>query len=166
MTVRPRNYFATLRGAFWWHLRAGARRYLTFGIFGGARKALHRSLAMPLEGGEGGGSRENHAKRFFCTQGSNPEEFEDRGKQKKFDIIMTFVIFALPAPGNAREAVPGALGGTVPLGVVEVTASAKTMPNDFPDDCATSEPLCYTQDSFWEESGRRGKQISGIRYFR
>ena len=47
----------------------------------------------------------------------------------------------------------------------ELAAAAKTMPNEFADVCATSEPLCYTQDSFWEEFWSRGKQISGIRDF-
>ena len=50
--------------------------------------------------------------------------------------------------------------------VGKVTAAAKTVANDFPDDSATSESLCDTQDSFWEESGGRGKQISDLRDFR
>ena len=40
------------------------------------------------------------------------------------------------------------------------------MRNDFPDDSATSKSLCDTQDSFWEESEARGKQIPDIRDFR
>ena len=53
----------------------------------------------------------------------------------------------------------------VPLGVGKVPGAAKSVRNDFPDDSATSESLCDTQDSFWEESEARGKQISDIRDF-
>ncbi len=46
------------------------------------------------------------------------------------------------------------------------TAAAKIPPDDFPDDFATSESLCDTQDSFWQESEVQGKQISVIQDFR
>ena len=94
-----------------------------------------------------------------CIQRSILEEFWGRGKQ-----ISHFRDFrSPPAPGDARETFLGALGGAAGGGV---TTAAKTMPNDFSDDCATSESLCYAQGSISEQFGVRGKQIFDFRDFR
>ena len=74
------------------------------------------------------------------------EESEARGKQ-----ISDFTIFG----ARPREAVPWRYRWRVG----QVTAAAKIMPNDFSDDCATSESLCYTQGSIPEEFWGRASRF-------
>ena len=94
------------------------------------------------------------------AQGSIPEQFCGRGKQ-----ISDFRVFKSSAP-TSGAAKPGIAFPPSPRGGEGDGPLRKNIPNDFADDCATSEPLCDTQDSFWEEFWTRGKQLSDLRDFR
>ena len=98
---------------------------------------------MPIDFPVGPGTSQS----LRCIQGSILEEFGGGASR-----YLTFVIFVLPqllTMLGRRSLTPLA----VPLGVGKVPGAAKSVRNDFSDNCATSESLCYAQGSIPEQFG-------------